>query len=116
MASFFRRAGCFGVLYVTGPQYLRLLLDLGSERVEAPAVIELQQANLYASPNDAAVRAAVLAGADEGNRACGSSLHPLEIRYAVSSGDRSCGLMRCAARAIVERMAKVGPGGFEGEG
>jgi hypothetical protein len=113
MSIVFRRGHYFGAEYLTGPQILLLLLDLQDERIEDPYVAAMDEDRLYGNPEAGRVREAVLAGTDEANSDHGTSWHPLEVRYSYSSWDRSCNLMRWAAKAIVERLATQGPEPFD---
>ena len=112
MSNLFRCEHYFGALYITGPQYLYLLLDLQQERIADPIVTPINVDQVYGNPIDEAVRAAVIAGCEEGNAAHGTNLWPLEIRYSFSSYNRECNLMRWAARAIVEQLAEKGLDSF----
>jgi hypothetical protein len=114
MPVFVRRGHYFAAQYVTGPQYLYLMLDLQDERVAEPFVTAFNVCTVYGRPDDAVVRAAVLAGTDEANAEFGTSWHPLEIRYSYSGYDnKRCGLMRRAAYDIVTGLAQRGADRFE---
>jgi hypothetical protein len=94
---------------VTGPQHLRLWLDLQPERIADPFVTAAAVCSLYGQPQDEVVRAAVLRGTDEANAECGTCRHPLEIRYYYSGYDnRKCMLMTRAAYIIIKELAERG--------
>jgi hypothetical protein len=101
-----------GAQYITGPPCLLLLLDLQDERIGDPFVVPRNEDQLDGNPDVGSVRAAVLAGTDEANNDHGTSWHPLEIRSSFSSWDKSCNLMRWAAKAIIERLATQGSESF----
>lgn len=89
----------------TGPQDLLLMLDLADERIADPFVTCIAPSLLYRQPDDEVVRAAVLAGTDRANAECGSSWHPLEIRYWYCGYDRErCWLFGRAAHEIVSQL------------
>jgi hypothetical protein len=115
VASFFKRQHYYGAQYITGPQYLVLLLDLQNERIDDPYVVALGEDGLYETFPEENVRSAVLEGTDAANRQCNTNIHPLEIRYFFSSYDKTCRLMRGAAKAIVEELARKGPENFGAE-
>ncbi len=99
--------------YITGPQCLRLMLDLQPERIVDPYVTAISVCPVYGLPEEATVRSAVLAGTDEANAVFGSNWHPLEIRYSYSGYDnKRCRLMQSAAYNIVKEVAQRGPEGI----
>jgi hypothetical protein len=94
---------------ITGPQWLRLLLDLQPERISDPYVTATGICPVYGQPQDDVVRAAVLRGTDEANAEFGTNWHPLEIRYSYSGYDnQNCKLMGRAAYNIVKELAQRG--------
>lgn len=98
----------------TGPQDLLLMLDLADERIADPFVTIIAPSQLYRQPDDAVVRAAVLAGTDRANAECRSSWHPLEIRYWYCGYDREhCSLFGRAAHEIVSQLHRCGLEGIE---
>src|SRR5262245_291629 len=104
-----RREHYFVTQYFTGPQCLTLMLDLQSERVADPFVTAFNVCPIYGQPEDATVRAAVLAGTDEANAEFGTSWHPLEIKYSYSGHDnKRCGLMSRAAYDTVKELTERG--------
>jgi hypothetical protein len=114
MPGVVKRGHYFVTQYITGPQILLLMLDLQPERIADPFVTAITVYSLYGQPEDAVVRAEVLAGTDEANAEFGTSWHPLEIRYAYSGYDnRECRLMHWAAYNIVKELAQRGPDGIK---
>lgn len=94
---------------ITGPQCLRLMLDLQTERIADPFVTATAVCPVYGQPQDDVVRAAVLRGTDEANAECATNWHPLEIRYSYSGYDnKNCRLMSRAAYIIVKELAERG--------
>jgi len=112
--SVVKRGHYFLTQIITGPQHLHLMLDLQSERIADPFVTAIAVCPVYGQPKDDVVRAAVLHGTDEANAECGTSRHPLEIRYSYSGYDnQNCRLMRHAAYNIVKALAQSGEDGIE---
>ena len=100
--------------FTTGPQDLLLMLDLADERIADPFVTIIAPSQLYHQPDDAVVRGAVLAGTDRANAECGSSWHPLEIRYWYCGYDREhCSLFGRAAHEIVSQLHRHGLASIE---
>jgi hypothetical protein len=94
---------------ITGPQCLRLMLDLQAERIADPFVTAMSVCHVYGQPQDNTVRTAVLRGTDEANAERGTNWHPLEIRYSYSGYDnQNCRLMGHAAYNIVKELAERG--------
>jgi hypothetical protein len=85
MPGVVKQGNFFVTQYVTGPQFLRLMLDLQPERIPDPFVTATQVCAIYGRPEDAVVRDAVLRGNDEANAEFGTRWHPLEIRYFYST-------------------------------
>lgn len=114
MPGVVKRGHYFATQYITGPQCLLLMLDLHPERIADPFVTAINVCPIYGQPEDAVVRAAVLAGTDEANTELGASWHPLEIRYSYSGYDnKQCRLMHWAAYNIVKELAQRGPDGID---
>lgn len=112
-----RKGAYFVTRFTTGPQDLLLMLDLADERIADPFVTCIAPCALYRQPDDAVVRAAVLAGTDQANAECGTSLHPLEIRYWYSGYDAArCSLFTRAAHEIVSQVHQRGLAGIGGGG
>lgn len=106
MESVGRNGHYFATRITTGPQDLLLLLDLADERIVDPFVSAIDVCPVYGRPTDEAVRAAVLAGTDRANAECGTSLHPLEVRFSYSGYDSErCSLAGRAAYNIVRAIA-----------
>ncbi|QEL14638.1 hypothetical protein [Limnoglobus roseus] len=106
MDSVGRNGHYFVTRITTGPQDLLLLLDLADERIADPFVSAIEVCPVYGRPTDEAMRAAVLAGTDRANGECGTSLHPLEVRFSYSGYDRErCSLAGAAAYNIVRAIA-----------
>jgi hypothetical protein len=109
-----KRGQYFVTQYITGPQCLLLMLELQPDRIADPLVTAINVCPIYGQPEDAVVRAAVLAGTDEANTEFGTSWYPLEIRYSYSGYDnKQCQIMGWAAYSIVKELAQRGPGGIE---
>jgi hypothetical protein len=114
MPGTWKRNHYFVTQFITGPQCLLLMLDLQPERIADPFVTALNVCPIYGQPEDAVVRAAVLAGTDEANAEFGTNWHPLEIRYSYSGYDNNnCRLMGRAAYHIVKELAERRPDGIE---
>jgi hypothetical protein len=113
MPEVVKRGHYFATWYITGPQCLLLMLDLQPERIADPFVTAITVCPMYGQPEDAVVRAAVLAGTDEANAEFSTSWHPLEVRYSYSGYDnKQCRLIGWAAYNIVKELAHRGPDGF----
>lgn len=109
MTEVFKRGHYFCVQYITGPQILRLMLDLQSERVADPFVTALSVCEMYGQPEDTVVRSAVLKGSDEANAEFGTNWHPLEIKYSYSGYDNlRCSLMSRGAYDIIKALSQHG--------
>ncbi len=92
---------------VTGPQYLRLMLDLADERLVDPYVTAVDVCPVYGCPTEEVVRAAVLGGTDRANAEFGTNLHPLEIRFSYSGWDNErCNIAGWGAYEIVRAIAE----------
>jgi hypothetical protein len=98
--------GCYTARVVTGPQDLWRRLALADERIADPDVTVADVCPVYGRPAAEVVRAAVLAGTDRANAEFGTSLHPLEIRFAYSGwNNERCGIAEAAAYEIVRAVA-----------
>jgi hypothetical protein len=114
MDQVWRRGHYLVTQIITGPQSLLLMLDVQPERIDDPFVTALSVCPVYGRPDDATVRAAVLSGTDEANARFGTSLHPLEIRFAYSGYDnRHCRLAGRGGYNLVKAVAERGLGGIE---
>lgn len=114
MPSVARQGQYLVTRFTTGPQDLLLMLDLVDERIVDPIVTCIAPCHVYGRPDDAVVRAAVLAGTDRANAECGSSWHPLEIRYWYSGYDKArCSLFGRAAHEIITQLHQLGPADIE---
>lgn len=114
MPRVMKRGPYFVTQYITGPQCLLLMLDLQSERIVDPFVTAVNVCPIYGQPEEAVVRAAVLAGTDEANAEFGTTWHPLEVRYSYSGYDnKQCRLIHWGAYNIVKELAQRGPEGIE---
>jgi len=114
MAGVSRQGQYLVTRVTTGPQDLRLMLDLAEERIADPFVTCIAPSLLYRQPDDEVVRTAVLAGTDRANAECSSSWHPLEIRYWYCGYDREyCSLFGRAAHEIVCQLHRRGLAGIE---
>ena len=110
MGRVVRRGHYFATQYITGPQYLSLMLDLQSERIADPFVTAFHVCPINGQPDEATVRSAVLKGTDEANAEFGTNWHPLEIKYSYSGNDnKRCSLMSWAAYSTVKELAERGP-------
>ena len=106
MPGVWRQGEYLGTRYITGPQMLTLLVALADERVADPDVTALDVCPLYGPTAPEVVRAAVLAGTDRANAECGTSWHPLAIRYSYSGWDTAgCHLADWAGYNIVRAVA-----------
>jgi hypothetical protein len=114
MPRFRRSDGRYRVSIITGPQSALLELELFAERIEAFAVEDLPSGRLDRDLSPEVVRARVLEGTDAANREFGTTFHPWLARYVVESYSEECSILRRAAHAIVERLARHGDDGYDG--
>ncbi len=112
MPTFFRRDYGFGVTITTGPQSVYLLLTLTNNLDEPVEVIELKTSRLGNPPIET-VKAAAIAGVEQGNKRYGTIYKVLQVKYALDTWDQECQLVSRAADAIVEQLATMGVEGFE---
>lgn len=114
MNQVWRRGGYLVNEIITGPQCLRVMLDLQTERIVDPYVSAIDVCPIYGKPEDAVVRDAVLKGTDEANAEFGTSWHPLEIRFSYSGYDNQrCRLAGQACYSIVKALAELGQEGIK---
>src|SRR6267142_1353876 len=113
MARYFKINDFFGFWTITGPTSIYLLLDLRRERIEDPVVIPIFTYNPYCKQDDELVRKQILEGTDASNRDHHTAYHPWIIKFTLDEFSDGFGLLREAARAVVDRVAEYGESEYE---